>query len=314
MKKFIFILASLSLLLSGCSNGKSVKGTAVNALNNAPLANVQVMAMTSVNVEEDKKYEMVVATTDKDGSFTLKGLSDKYEYVVTVNAPGFVSSEVRNVKIPDDGQTLILSENVKAVKQPDGEGIYIYDAATGTWTALVASGDLKTNEFYVSTGAKLQLPYISVTSGLSPVDVNGVSQDSSPVSNWLEGTQTDKAAFENAQTVSSDTYICMVGNYGDVHLTALNLFPKMTFRDASGAYPGSFELPEGYYPCTRIRGKGLCCSYLGLEAEQTLDIPGNELFSNAIGNMRFGMLQLQSNQYYIIYSSYMSQFIALHIK
>ncbi len=316
MKKFIFILATISILFASCTKDGSIKGIVLNSLNNEPLANVAIIATSSINIEEDKKYEQIYAQANSNGEFLLKGVSEKYDYTISIQSPGYISEEIKNVRVTEKGKTLILDKSLNGFKRPDGIGLYIFDKSSGQWISIAISGEMKTIEFYSKGGAKISFPVIPSTSGLNTVTVNSLSENYEPVTDWIEGVETNKAPIENSQIINSDTYICYVGYQRGIHLANLFLYPKMTIYDVRGeaGYPGTFELPEGYYPCARIRGKGLCCRYLGLEMESGLDFTFYDIFSKAIGDVLYGSLHLTPNQYYIFYGNDGAQYSIIQTK
>jgi hypothetical protein len=125
MKSISFYLLVFIVILSSCTKSSVIKGTVYCPINDEPLSSVLVTALTSTNIEQDKKYERITSKTNVNGDFVLKGLSDKYVYDVFVSSDNFESNRIK-VNPPEKGQTLLLDEPILAIASPVRPGIYIY--------------------------------------------------------------------------------------------------------------------------------------------------------------------------------------------
>jgi hypothetical protein len=115
----------ISLIFSGCENSGKVTGTVVDGISNQPVSNVLIIAETSVNIVEDKKYERSTSKCNDKGEFLLQGLSPKYNYKITAVSQGYTIGDATAIP-PDKGQTYMLQKPLKIIKIPPSSGSFAY--------------------------------------------------------------------------------------------------------------------------------------------------------------------------------------------
>jgi len=100
---FLIITTLLLMSLCGCNRSSKISGMVINPIDGKTISKATIIATTTTNIREDKKYEKSTATTNSQGEFLLKGLSKKYKYTLTVKKDGYSSYSLSRVEfLPKD--------------------------------------------------------------------------------------------------------------------------------------------------------------------------------------------------------------------
>jgi hypothetical protein len=121
---FLIITTLLLMSLCGCNRSSKISGMVINPIDGKTISKATIIATTTTNIREDKKYEKSTATTNSQGEFLLKGLSKKYKYTLTVKKDGYSSYSLSRVGVPEKGQTKMLDKPFKIIKEPSDIGVY----------------------------------------------------------------------------------------------------------------------------------------------------------------------------------------------
>lgn len=109
-------LLSLLLLIGGC--GSNVTGEVKEKFSNKPVQNAKVQA-TSADTPEGKKTEGKSVETDASGKFTIKGLSQKYNYRIKAYKDGYFSlrDSETTASLSGKDKTQILKKPLVLIKK-----------------------------------------------------------------------------------------------------------------------------------------------------------------------------------------------------
>lgn len=122
---FIFMTSLFSIGCDFLSSGSKVKGIVTDLLTGSPISDVNILAITKTDIEEDKKFEKRTASTNASGEFTIKGLSPKYDYTITATKPGFSIVETI-LTPPEKGKTKLLDNPLQIIQDPRENGVFIF--------------------------------------------------------------------------------------------------------------------------------------------------------------------------------------------
>lgn len=113
----LLLVLLVSLLFINC--GSSITGEVTEMYSNEPIQDATVMASTSTNIAEDKKYERKSAKTDASGKFTIKGVSPKYNYRIEALKDGYFTTEagIARIQPPEGGKTRIINRPLALIKK-----------------------------------------------------------------------------------------------------------------------------------------------------------------------------------------------------
>lgn len=305
-KTLLLVISSLSILfLLSCSKSSKISGIATNQIDGSPLVGVMITAQTNTNIKEDKKYEIVTTTTDNNGEFTLKGLSDKYQYTLFVSSPEYISNTV-TANPPEKGQTMLLERNITACPSPNKQGIFIYK--NGIWEELNFNNVIQTVKIE-NNQSKFEVPFIQTNLNSNPISRTKLTfnypNPPFPATEWIEGRLSIEHKIPNAIKISNNEIISFWGNlFANYEISGLYLIPQSNVYDQEGAngYPGSFKFAEGLYAgISGIRGRGNCCRYLTLDLRYGIKYELSKLCNNRVSDFRYGFLNLPSNAYFVIH-------------
>jgi len=131
-KMYFFGILIILLGTAGCdlfSGGSKIKGQIVDVVTGQPVSDATITAITKTNIEEDKKFERRQSSSDKNGQFTISGLSHKYTYTITASKNGFSTAKTRQTP-PEKGQTKLIEEPLSIAMLPPEYGVYIFSKST----------------------------------------------------------------------------------------------------------------------------------------------------------------------------------------
>lgn len=135
LTSFLFAESASSVQLGGA------KGKVSDALTGKAIAEAEVVATTSSDIESEQRYLMYSTKSGKDGSFQIKGIRGK-TYEIRVLKEGYLpfsgSSEgcsemswskynfINKITIPDSSNVLIHNSTTTLLPLPPSEGIFVY--------------------------------------------------------------------------------------------------------------------------------------------------------------------------------------------
>lgn len=174
MKKIIFFILSVftvfTLLCDFVMAGSNIKGKVIDPFG-YPVKGIKVIATTQTDIEEEQNKKQIMAVTNTNGEFLLKGGLEGKGYKIDILKEGYTSSEV-NEYFPGKGKTRLLKPMYIFKSPPPGFGAFIV-GENGSLMRLPGKHDMyltflktdvpiinNTNLVVIQTGEGYCTPYL----------------------------------------------------------------------------------------------------------------------------------------------------------